>query len=199
VSTFSAEPTSREERRRRTEACILQTARRLFAEEGFERATIRAVAQRAGVDPALVMQYYGNKEGLFAAAMRGAHGGESVRDAERDEIPMAAMRDLFAKFEDTGHREAAIALTRNFLTHPEANRIMRDEVMRKITGGIAETVGGPHAEVKAALLMACLFGVGLARYMLEVPGLAEASRAEVERLLEPALRAILDNGDCSCH
>src|SRR4051812_2231226 len=153
MSTFSAEPPSREQRRRRTEACILQTARRLFAEEGFERATIRAVAQRAGVDPALVMQYYGNKEGLFAAAMHGAHGGESAPNAERDEIPTAAMRDLFAKLEDTGHREAAIALMRNFLTHPEANRIMRDEVMCKITGGIAETIGGPHAELKATLLV----------------------------------------------
>src|SRR3954454_22922538 len=101
MSTFSAEPTSREERRRRTEAAILATARRLFAEEGFERATIRAVAQRAGVDPALVMQYYGSKEGLFAAAMKGAHGGESVKDAARDDIPAAARRDMFAKFEDT--------------------------------------------------------------------------------------------------
>jgi AcrR family transcriptional regulator len=191
VSTFSAEPTSREERRRRTEACILATARRLFAEEGFERATIRAVAQRAGVDPALVMQYYGSKEGLFAAAMKGAHGGGSLWQATREEIPAAALRDLFAKFEDTD-REAAIALMRNFLTHPEANRIMRDEVMCKLSAGMAGTIGGADARLKAALVAACVAGVGLARYLLEIPGLAEAERADVERLMEPALRAVLD-------
>jgi AcrR family transcriptional regulator len=194
VSTFSAEPTSREERRRRTEACILQIARQLFAEEGFDRATIRAVAQRAGVDPALVMQYFGSKEGLFAAAMKGAHGGGMLRDAERDEIPVAAMHDLFAKFEETD-REAAAALARNFLTHPEAHRIMRDDVMCSLITGLAGTIGGPDAELKAALVMSCTVGLALSRYLLQIPGLADADRADIERLLEPALRAILDPCD----
>ena len=122
MSTFSAEPTSREERRRRTERCILQEARRLFAEVGFERATIRGVAQRTGVDPALVMQYFGSKEGLFASAMKGAHGGGSARTAPREEIPSAVLRDVLRKFEETDDREAAVALLRNFLTHPDAYR-----------------------------------------------------------------------------
>ena len=192
MSTFSAEPTSREERRRRTEACILQEARRLFAEAGFERATIRAVAQRTGVDPALVMQYFGNKEGLFAAAMKGAHGGGSARTAPREEIPTAVLRDVLRKFEETDDREAAVALLRNFLTHPEANRIMRDEVMCAVTADLARTIGGPDAQLKAALLLACASGMALARYLLELPGLADASRADIERLMEPALRAVLD-------
>jgi AcrR family transcriptional regulator len=195
VSTFSAEPTSREERRRRTEACILREARRLFAEEGYERATIRGVAQRAGVDPALVMQYFGSKEGLFAAAMKGAHGGGSLPAAERDEIPSAALRDLFGKFEQTGDREAAATLARNFLTHPEANRIMRDEVLCSVIRDLARTIGGTDAELKAALLMSCVAGMALARYLLELPGLADAPRADVERLLKPALQAILDGAD----
>jgi AcrR family transcriptional regulator len=191
VSTFSAEPTSREERRRRTEACILREARRLFAEEGYERATIRGVAQRAGVDPALVMQYFGSKEGLFAAAMKGAHGGGSLPAADRDEIPSAALRDLFGKFEQTGDREAAATLARNFLTHPEANRIMRDEVLCSIAAGLARKIGGDDAELKAALVMACTFGLALSRYILEVPGLAQAPQADIARLMEPALREIL--------
>ena len=194
MSTFSAEPTSREERRRRTEACILQEARRLFAEEGFERATIRAVAGRTGVDPALVMQYFGNKEGLFAAAMKGAHGGGTARTAPREEIPSAVLHDVLAKFE-TDDREAAVALLRNFLTHPEANRIMRDEVLCSVIKDLARTIGGTDAELKAALLMSCVAGLALARYVLELPGLAGADRADVERLLRPALQALLGDPD----
>ena len=190
MSTFSAEPTSREERRRRTEACILQEARRLFAEEGFERATIRAVAGRTGVDPALVMQYFGNKEGLFAAAMKGAHGGGTARTAPREEIPSAVLHDVLAKFE-TDDREAAVALLRNFLTHPEANRIMRDEVLCSVIRDLARTIGGNDAELKAALLMSCVAGMALARYVLQLPGLAGADRADIERLLRPALQALL--------
>ena len=190
MSTFSAEPTSREERRRRTEACILQEARRLFADEGFERATIRAVARRTGVDPALVMQYFGSKEGLFAAAMQGAHGGGTARTAPREEIPSAVLHDVLAKFE-TDDREAAVALLRNFLTHPEANRIMRDEVLCSVIRDLARTIGGNDAELKAALLMSCVAGMALARYVLQLPGLAGADRADVERLLRPSLQALL--------
>jgi AcrR family transcriptional regulator len=195
VTTPSTEPTSREERRRRTEACILQEARRLFAEEGFERATIRAVARGTGVDPALVMQYFGSKEGLFAAAMQGAHGGGTARTAPREEIPAAVLRDLLAKFEETDDREAAVGLLRNFLTHPEANRIMRDEVLCSLIRDLAGTIGGPEAELKAALIMSCVAGMALARYVLELPGLAVADRADVERLLRPALEAILAEAD----
>lgn len=192
MSTFSAEPTSREERRRRTEACILQEARRLFAEEGFDRATIRAVAKRTGVDPALVMQYFGSKEDLFAAAMKGAHGDGSARTAPREQIPAAIVRDMLRKFEEADDREAAVALLRNFLTHPEAHRIMRDEVMCALTGDLARTIGGPDAQLKAALLLSCTAGMALARYLLELPGLAGAAPADVVRLMEPALRALLD-------
>jgi AcrR family transcriptional regulator len=35
---------------------------------GYQAATIRSIAAVAGIDAALVMRYYGNKEGLFAAA-----------------------------------------------------------------------------------------------------------------------------------
>ncbi|WP_461030042.1 TetR/AcrR family transcriptional regulator, partial [Streptomyces sparsus] len=51
-----------------TRAAILTAARERFATDGYERATIRSVAADAGIDPSLVMRYYGNKEGLFAAA-----------------------------------------------------------------------------------------------------------------------------------
>ena len=62
-------------------------------------------------------------------------------------------------------------------------------------GDLATTIGGTDAELKAALLMSSVFGMALARYVLELPGLAGASRADIERLLRPALQAILDEAD----
>src|SRR5213080_4165623 len=61
-----AKPTGR--RSERTKAAILAAARTHFAASGYERATIRAIAADAGIDPSMVMRYYGNKEKLFAAA-----------------------------------------------------------------------------------------------------------------------------------
>ena len=185
----------REERRRRTEIAILEAARQLFAEAGFERATIRAVAARAGIDPALVMQYYGSKEGLFAAAAKWSHEHETVLAASRDQIPSAALHDLVEKFEGTGDREAAVALMRNCLTHPEASRIMRDEVMCERSAGVARTIGGEDAELRAGLIGACMMGLGMARYLLEIPAVADASREDVQRLMEPVLRALVDPPD----
>ena len=186
------EPVPREQRRRRTETTILEAARQLFAESGFERATIRAVAARAGIDPALVMQYYGSKEGLFAAAAKWSHEHDSVLTASRDEVPAAALHDMIEKFEGTGDREAAVALMRNCLTHPEASRIMRDEVMCERSAGVARTIGGEDAELRAGLLGACMIGLGMARYLLEIPAVANASPEDVQRLMEPVLRALVD-------
>ena len=185
----------REERRRRTEATILEAARQLFAESGFERATIRAVAARAGIDPALVMQYYGSKEGLFAAAAKWSGEHETVLGASKDQVPAAALRDMIEKFEGTGDREAAVALMRNCLTHSEASRIMRDEVMCHRVAGVARTIGGDDAELRAGLLGACMIGLGMARYLLEIPAVAGASREDVQRLMEPVLRALVDPPD----
>jgi AcrR family transcriptional regulator len=192
VSTPGEQPTSRDERRKRTEAVILDAARALFAETGFERATIRAVAAAAGVDPALVMQYYGSKEGLFAAAATWSDDSQTVLTASREQVPAAALHDMLERFEGSGDREAAVALMRNCLTHPEASRIMRDEVMCDRATAVARAIGGDEAELRASLLGACMIGLGMARYVLELPGLAAASREDVVRLMEPALRALVD-------
>ena len=183
----------RDERRRRTEAAILDAARALFAEAGFERATIREVAARAGVDPALVMQHYGSKERLFAAAATsGVDHTASVVGASRDRLASAALHDLFQKFEMPGMREATVAMARSCLTHPEAGRIVRDDVMCSVTAGVARTIGGDDAELRAALMAACLVGLSMTRYLFEVPVVAEASREDIERLMEPVLRALVE-------
>ena len=190
--TPGEETLTREDRRRRSEAAILQAARELFAETGFERTTIRAVAARAGLDPALVMQHYGSKEGLFAAAARWSDDAQSVLTASRDDLPAAAVADLLAKFEDAPDREAAVALMRNCLTHPAAARVMRDEVMCDRAAAIAASIGGEEAELRSSLVGACMIGLGMARYLLEIEPLASASREDVSRLMEPVLRALVD-------
>jgi AcrR family transcriptional regulator len=181
---------SREERRRRTEQSILDAAREQFASVGFERTTIRSVARAAGVDPALVMQHFGSKAALFAAAARWPEESQTVTSAGRDELPSAALADLLSRF-DGADREAAIALMRSCLTHPEAARVVRDEVMCDRVAAVARTIGGPDGELRAGLLGATLIGLTMARHVLEMEPVASASRADVERLLEPALRALV--------
>ena len=183
---------SRDERRRRTEAHILEAARELFAETGFERTTIRAVAARAGVDPALVMQHFGNKEGLFAASARWHVDHKRLAEASLADVPLTALDDLFTGFEDPERRDGAIALLRNCLTHQSALGVMRDDVMCEPQAMIAKTIGGPEAELRAGLLGATMIGMTIARYLLEIPAVKDASREDIERVMAPVLRALVE-------
>lgn len=183
---------SREERRRRSEAAILDAARALFAEVGFERTTIRGVASRAGVDPALVMQYYGSKDGLFAASAHWFAERKELTSATREELPAAALADLLAGMEDPELRCAASAVLRSCLTNESARAVMRDEVMKDKHARLAATIGGPDAELRAGLLGAVMIGTTIARYLLEIPAVAAASTEDIERVLEPVLRALVD-------
>jgi AcrR family transcriptional regulator len=182
----------REERRRRTELAILEAAREQFAEQGFERTTIRAVAAQAGIDPALVMQYYKNKEGLFAAAARWQVDHKRLSEATLAQIPLTALDDLFVNFDDPDLRDSAIALLRNCLTHESALGIMRDDVMCEPQAMIANTIGGVDADLRAGLLGATMIGLTIAKYLLEIPSVAGASREDIERIMAPALRALVD-------
>lgn len=170
----------------------MEAARELFAETGFERTTIRAVAALAGVDPALVMQYYLNKEGLFAASARWTAHSKQMFDAALPDIPATALADLFERFADPNTRDASIALLRNCLTHDTARRIMRDDVMCERQATMATTIGGPDADLRAALIGTIMMGLSLGRFLLEIPALAEATREDVERLLLPALKTLTE-------
>ena len=182
----------RDERRRRTEAAILDAAREQFAEAGFERTTIRGVAGQAGVDPALVMQYFGNQEGLFTAATRWGPEHQRILTATSDTLVTAAIDDLLAHFEDGDDGEAAIALMRSCLTHPTALAAMRDQVMCERKDAVAATLEGPDVELRAGLFAACMVGLGMARYMIKMEPVASASRDDLHRLMEPVLRALIE-------
>ena len=192
--TSAETPLPRDERRRRTEATILDAARELFAADGFERTTIRAVAARAGVDPALVMQHFGSKEGLFAASTRWSNEHQTILTATTDKLPSAAIADLLSHFEQGDDKEAAVALMRSCLTHPAALAAMRDEVMCERKEAVAAQLDGPDAELRAALFAAGMIGLGMARYLIKLEPVASASPDDLERLFAPALQALINPG-----
>lgn len=183
---------SKKERRRRSEAAILAAARQLFAEHGYDRTSIRAIAGRAGVDPALVMQNFGSKDELFAAAVRWDVPIDELVAADLEQLPRAALRHVLDTFGNAETRPATEALQRSCLTHPTAQVILRDQVMRDALAAVAATIGGPDAELRAAMVNALTLGLTISRYLLEVPAAAEADAAELERVLTPALRALID-------
>ncbi|NJP97891.1 helix-turn-helix transcriptional regulator [Nonomuraea sp. FMUSA5-5] len=175
----------RAERRRRTEARILDTARVLFAELGYERATIRAVARRAEVDPALVMQYFGSKQELFQQAVRMTPPADGELDAEG--AVEHVLGSLTMKLGELP--QGSLAMMRSMLTHPEAAASAREVLSRQIDR-LAEAMPGDDARLRAALMTLTMLGITVGHQLLEIDELRGVPQEELARLLRPSLRAL---------
>src|ERR1700744_6154597 len=115
-------PGSRAEQRRRTEARILDAASRVFVADGYERATIRAVASAAGVDAGLVMHYFGSKQELFRRVI------DAAPVPEVSGAPEQATEQILATLADRLANEpvASLAILRSMLTNPEAADVISE-------------------------------------------------------------------------
>jgi AcrR family transcriptional regulator len=190
--------TSRTDRRRATEARILDSARGLFAAKGFDRTTIRAVAASAGVDPALVIQYFGSKRGLFTQAVqapsapRTSEGGEAGDGEALLDHLLATLRLKLG-----GLPDGTLAMLRSMLTDPAAADHARGVLDRQIAGiGDALSADGDgngdggEAELRAALMVSTMVGVTIGHQLLSLTALRDAPAARVTTLLRPALEAL---------
>ena len=165
---------TRAERREATAARILEAAQHEFGAHG-DGATVRAIARRAGVDPSLVLQHYGSKKALFALAVR------PVDELEDGEVAPHLADVLDARLRDLPPHTRA--LLRSMLTSPEAGAVMRDYLHGRAPV-LAAAMDDDHAETRAALVVAGIMGVTLARHFLDLPGLADADEQVVGELVE---------------
>lgn len=172
-----------------TKAVILAAARERFAADGYERATIRAIAADAGIDPAMVMRYYGNKEGLFAAAAEFDLELPDLADTPRDAIGVT----LAGHFVDRWERdEALLILLRGGVTNDAVAERMRTIFAAQTAPVVAKIIGDPaEAPVRASLAASQVLGMALCRYVLAFPPLVTMTRDELVQWLGPTLQRYL--------
>jgi AcrR family transcriptional regulator len=91
---MGTEPGLRERKKRQTRSLIAETARRLFAERGFDAVTVAEVAREADVSEGTVFNYFPTKEDLFYGGMEAfeAELVEAVRQRPTGESVLAAFR-----------------------------------------------------------------------------------------------------------
>lgn len=182
---------SRAERRRATEARILTGARELFAEKGFDRTTIRAVAAAAGVDPALVMQYFGSKRDLFTRAVQ-------VLPAAPPAPAATGATDLADQLLATlGPKlgalpEGTLAMMRSMLTDPGAADQVRALLSRQTDAVVAAMPPAEDAELRAVLALTTLLGVTVGHQLLALPALRDAPVERIAALLRPGISALAE-------
>ncbi|MFE2373090.1 TetR family transcriptional regulator [Streptomyces sp. NPDC059398] len=172
-----------------TKAAILEAARERFASDGYERATIRAIARDAGIDPSMVMRYYGSKEGLFAAAST-----IDLRLPGRGALPADHIGAiLVGHFLDRWERDDVLTgLLRVGVTHEAGAERMRaifaEQLGPVAAGTCPDPADAPH---RAALVASQILGMALARYVLRIEPAVAMSRDEIVGWLAPTVQRYL--------
>ena len=178
-----------------TREAILDAARRAFAEHGYQHATIRGVADLAGVDPALVHHYFGTKQALFVAAVQLPVNPVEQLMAVLAEDPGQAgerMVELFLSIWDhAADQSPLLALVRSAVGDEHAAAMLREFIAEEVLGQIAHRLGSPDAQLRATLVGSQIIGLAMARYIVRVEPLASAPPAQVIAAIGPTLQRYL--------
>lgn len=185
-----ASDTSAPRRSDATRAAILAAAREQFAANGYQAATIRAIAAVAGIDPAMVIRYYGNKASLFAVAAE-----FDLRLPDLRALPRAAVGEaLVAHFLDRWEGdETLMALLRAAVTHEVAAQRMQLIFATQLTSLVARLCGQPRAvaATRAGLVATQILGLALCRYVLRLPPVVALRREDIVRSIGASVQAFL--------
>jgi AcrR family transcriptional regulator len=177
-----------------TRTALLDAARVEFTERGFDGATVRTIAQRAGMDPAMVNHWFGSKDGLFVAALQLPVNPEEIILRVLDGDPgQAAERILraFLSVWDTNGGGALTALVRSVASYEHAARMMREFVSRVIFGRIVSRIAPDQSELRTALCGTQMTGLAIVRYVIRLEPLASADHDTVVAAIAPNLQRYL--------
>jgi AcrR family transcriptional regulator len=180
-----------------TREAILVAAREIFAERGYDAASIRAIATSAGVDPALVYHYFGTKDQLFADTV-----GLPVEPAEvvsrvfasgPDGAGERLVRFFLSVWENPVTGPQVEAMVRSVLSHRQSARLLRDffvtQILRRVLPRL--DVDPAEAPLRATLSASQLFGLAMTRYILKLEPLASVPPDEIIAMIGPTIQRYL--------
>ena len=178
-----------------TRTALLEAARAVFAESGYDGATVRAIATKAGVDAAMVSHWFGSKEGLFGQAVLDLPFDpteiiDSVLDGPREELGERIVRTFVTRWDGAGG-EVFTALIRSITTNEVALSALRDVLVKHMLTTVAKTTNGDRPELRAALCGTQIVGLGVVRYIGVIEPIASADIDTLAATIAPTLQRYL--------
>lgn len=174
----------------RTKLRILEAARRRFSANGYERTTIRAVAAGAGIDPSMVMRYFGSKEGLFAAAAIFDLELPDLTALPRQQRGKRLIQHYLHRWQRDETGGGLAILVRTAATNDGAAQRMR-EIFREQVLPVVAAVAPDMAETRAALIASQLLGMAYCRYVVKMPALAQLDDEVIISSMGPTIQRYL--------
>ncbi|MGV9711993.1 TetR/AcrR family transcriptional regulator [Gordonia sp. NPDC003424] len=174
---------------------ILAAARELFAEKGFERTTMRGIAQRAGVDPALIHHYFGNKNRLMVAALRPDIDVAEVFAGFDPDTPSPGAelvrRGIGLWDGNPEFRTRMVGVLRIAMTHHEVAVALRELFLGFAGQALGDLAKPDRRDTRIALVASQMLGLAMARYILEVPPIATLTLDELADHVGPRIEEYL--------
>jgi AcrR family transcriptional regulator len=182
-----------------TRQAILASARRAFAESGYEGAGVREIAAGAGVTAMLVNRYFGSKEQLFAEAIAATMQTptiltqENLKSANLGQTIAATLVDIT---EAGGTPLEGFEIMLRSASSRRAAEIGREQIEKGHQKVLASALKGEFAAQRAALALSVVAGVQVMRQMIGLSALADAKPADLVQILAPIFQQLV-NGERS--
>ncbi|SNY89063.1 transcriptional regulator, TetR family [Nocardia amikacinitolerans] len=173
-----------------TRAAILEAARARFAAEGFRKATIRAIAADAAIDPSMVMRYFGSKDGLFAAAVDIDLELPDLAAAEPDTLGELLIRRFLAIWEDE-QNTVLLILLRSSITDDAVSDRFRAVFAEQVLPAVLRFGDPADAPRRGGLVVTQLLGLALCRYVLRLPPVVAMTPPQLIADIAPTLQRYL--------
>jgi AcrR family transcriptional regulator len=175
---------------------VLAAAKHRFATEGYEKTTLRAIAQDAHVDPSMVLYLFGSKEALFRESLRLILDPDVLVAAltgdEDPDIGTRMVRTYLRIWETPDSAASMRAMLQSATSNSDAHDAFRGFVQSYVLTAVSEALGsGEDAPLRAMLAASQLVGTAMLRYIIEVPPLATLPADDVVRLIAPTVTRYL--------
>ncbi|MGO4489986.1 TetR/AcrR family transcriptional regulator [Microbacterium sp. 2RAF4] len=176
-------------------ARIIASAVDDFGEKGYDGATIRSIAARAGVDSALVHHYFGTKADLFAEAvgipLRPDIDVPGIVAGPRDEVGERLIRYVLEAFEQPEVRRRGVMLLRTAIGSRVTTPLLAGFLSRELLSRISRSLHVDDADLRASLVASQIAGMLIARYVLKLPALAAAPVDDLVARVGPTVQRYL--------
>jgi AcrR family transcriptional regulator len=175
-----------------TREALVNAAREVFISQGYDGATVRAIAAKAGVDAAMVNHWFGGKEGLFGeAVLKLPFNPKEIFDillaTDPDIIGETIVRTFVGRWDNSGGG-VFTALMRSVTSHEEAATMLRDFFLKHVIKQVLQKFATDRHDFRATLVATQVVGIGMVRYVARFEPLASTDIDTLVAAIGPTLQ-----------
>jgi AcrR family transcriptional regulator len=174
---------------------VLRAAKQQFAMRGYDKTTLRAIADNARVDPSMVIYLFGSKSALFRESMKLVLPANLLTTelAEvDDELGCRIVRAYLGIWEQPDTAASMASMVQSATSNSDANEAFRGFLHDYLLTAVSDALGGGgEARMRAMLAATNLVGTAMLRYIMRVPPLSSLGVDQVVASVGPAVHRFL--------